>query len=384
MKTKLLTLNTIIISIFIIMGCTGNTKKENTCGCSTVKAENFDKQVNGKQVKLYELNNPDGIKVLITNYGGIIVSICAPDTAGNYEDIVLGYDSIDSYVKHISDNYFGALIGRYGNRIGKGRFSIDGQVYQLTTNNGENHLHGGPGGYHQVVWEVTKFENNVLALHYGSPDMEEGYPGKLSVDVTYTLTPDNGLKIDYKATTDKKTIVNLTSHPYFNLTGQTNETINGHLLQIMADYYTPVDSGLIPTGEIAEVKGTPFDFRELKAIGQNLEVQDEQINYGGGYDHNFVLRESNSLRLVAKVVEEKSGRIMEVYSIEPGLQFYGGNFLDGSLKGHCSVPYGHRTGFCLETQHYPDSPNKPDWPSTILEPGQEYATTTIYKFLVKN
>lgn len=346
----------------------------------------FDTSIDGKAVKLYTLKNRNGLEACITNYGGKVVSLIIPDRKGNKADIVMGFSSIADYLK-AKEPYFGALIGRYGNRIAKGKFSLNGETYTLATNNGENHLHGGKKGFNAVVWDAKQADEHTLELTYLSKDGEEGYPGDLQVKVTYTLTDDNVLKIEYTATTDKATVVNLTHHSFFNLSGEGNGTINAHLLTIHADHYTPVDQGLIPTGEIAPVAGTPFDFRKPKAIGQDLFVKDQQLEYGHGYDHNFVLdqntRDSSGLLLAAVVSDPFSGRVMEVRTTEPGLQFYGGNFLSCADTGKAGKPYKFRSSFCLETQHFPDSPNHSNFPSVVLQPGQTYHSVCEYKFSAK-
>jgi aldose 1-epimerase len=345
----------------------------------------YGKTREGQAVDLYVLINANGMQAAITNYGGIVVSLTAPDRNGKFADIALGFDKLDDYLA--GHPYFGAIIGRYGNRIGKGTFTLDGKKYDLATNNGANHLHGGIKGFDKVVWkaEPAKSEHGqALKLSYVSKDGEEGYPGNLNVTVTYTLTDKNELRMDYHAATDKATPVNLTNHSYFNLAGHGNGDILGHELQINADRFTPVDAGLIPTGELRSVQGTPFDFRQPVAIGKRINQDDEQLRLGKGYDHNFVLnRKGPELSLAARATESASGRVLEVYTTEPGVQFYCGNFLDGSNVGKGGKVYKHRYGFCLETQHFPDSPNKPSFPSTILRPGGEYKTTTVYRFSAK-
>jgi len=340
----------------------------------------------GTEVRLYTLSNKNGLSTTVTNYGGIIVDLMVPDKDGKMGDIVLGYEKVEDYVK--DSPYFGALIGRYGNRIGKGGFVLDGVTYDLAINNGQNHLHGGLKGFDKVVWHAAEEQSPdgpSLKLHYLSKDGEEGYPGNLDVNVTYTLTNENELKIDYQATTDKTTICNLTQHSYFNLKGQGNGNILGHDLMINADNFTPVDEGPIPTGEIRSVENTPMDFRKSTLIGERIDVDDQQIKYGLGYDHNWLLnKKSNEMTLAASVYEPQSGRCMEVWTTEPGIQFYSGNFLDGSNIGKSGKVYNHRNGFCLETQHYPDSPNKSNFPSVVLRPGEKYETTTIYKFLTNS
>ncbi len=339
----------------------------------------FETTVNGKKVSLYNLENNKGMMVQITNYGGRIVALWVPGKEGNYSDIVTGFDTIDGYIRDKS--YFGALIGRYGNRIAGGKFTFDGKEYTLPVNNGPNSLHGGTSGFDHKVWDVKKNTPDSLVLHYLSKDGEEGYPGNLSVTVTYSLNDSNELKIDYAAETDAKTIVNLTNHAYFNLSGHDDGDILGHVLMIDADRYTPVDSTLIPTGELATVEGTPFDFRTPTAIGERIDADDVQIRYGNGYDHNLILNKDDSeMALAARVEDPVSGRIMEVYTTEPGVQFYTGNFLDGNSVGKNGTPYKFRHAFCLETQHFPDSPNHDNFPDTVLEPGEHYSSSTIYKF----
>ena len=344
----------------------------------------FDQSLDGQQVKLYTLTNESGMLAEITNYGGRVVSLWVPDKEGSYADIVLGYETLDEYLNG-PENYFGCLVGRYGNRIGQGTFEIDGQSYSLATNNNENHLHGGDKGYNQVVWNANQPDPQTLELSYLSPDGEEGYPGNLSIRVVYRLTNENELKVEYWATTDKTTHVNLTHHSYFNLHGAGVGDINDHMMQILADRYTPVDEGLIPTGELASVDGTPMDFRAPTPIGTRADDDFQQLQFGSGYDHNYVLNsQEEGLRMVAVVEEPVSGRRMEVWTNEPGVQFYGGNFLDGSVRGKGGKPYNHRSGFCLETQHFPDSPNKDNFPSTLLNPGEEYYSICSYKFGVKD
>ncbi|MGV8138802.1 MAG: aldose epimerase family protein [Mangrovibacterium sp.] len=333
-------------------------------------------------MQLITLRNTHGLKAVITNYGGRVVSMFAPDRNGRFEDLVLGYDKPEDYL-HSNEKYYGALIGRYGNRIGKARFRIGNQMYFLERNNGENSLHGGNGGFHNVCWVARQVNDGTLELEYVSNDMEEGFPGTLAVRVIYCLTDNNDLKIEYFASTDKPTVVNLTHHSFFNLTGDPSKTINNHILQIPAAFYTPVDEGLIPTGEIASVEGTPFDFRTPTAIGERLGKNHDQLKFGGGYDHNWVLdarEDKGPLKMVAKVVDPESGRVMTVYTNEPGIQFYGGNFLDGKDTGKGGIAYGHRTAFCLETQHFPDSPNKDNFPPVLLQPGEEYYSICLYHF----
>ena len=352
----------------------------------TVTVAPFGKMPDGRAVSLYTLVNAKGMKADITNYGGIVVRLYAPDRAGRLADVVLGYDSLEGYLK--GSPYFGALIGRVGNRIAHGRFTLDGQTYTLAANNTPGgvpcHLHGGNVGFDKVLWSaeaLTTTGTAGLRLTYRSADGEEGYPGNLAVTVTYWLGNDNSLKIEYAATTDKATPVNLTQHSYFNLRGEGSGDILGHILTLKASHLTPVNVGLIPTGAITPVKGTPFDFTRPHVIGERVDAADDQIKFGGGYDHNWVIdRTSDALELVATVSEPESGRTMEVWTKEPGIQFYCGNFLDGSNVGKKGHAYPFRGGFCLETQHYPDSPNQPGFPSIILRPGQTYATETVYRF----
>jgi len=348
-----------------------------------IDSENFNTVVNGKTVGLFTLKNDNGIVVQITNYGGRVVDIWTPDKNGNFADIALGYDSISQYLNNIQ-RYYGALIGRYGNRIGGAQFTLNDTVYNLVKNDSGNSLHGGRNGFATKVWEANQIDDHTLELTYLSTDKEEGYPGNLDVKVVYTLTDDNGLKIEYWATTDKPTPVNLTNHTYFDLHGAGVGTVEDMILQINADSYTPVNAGLIPTGEIAPVEGTPMDFRDPTAIGARINDDFEQLKFGNGYDHNWVLNQSDSgLNFAAKLVDPESGRTLEVDTNEPGLQFYSGNFLNGTMPGKNGEIYKFRGALCLETQHFPDSPNKPDFPSTILNPGEEYYSICIYKFGVE-
>lgn len=348
-------------------------------------ASAFEKTVDGKKVSLYTLKNSKGLQAAITNYGARVVSLLVPDKDAKPTDVIIGFDSIDGFLNTKTDLYYGAIIGRYGNRIAKAKFKIDGKEYTLAANNGPNSLHGGPKGFEAQVWDAKPIGENALELTYVSADGEEGFPGKLNVKVTYTLTEDNELKIDYEATTDKKTICNLTNHAYFNLNGPGSGTINNHLLMVNADTYTPVDRTLIPTGKIEKVEGTPFDFRKETAIGARInDTANIQLKYGAGYDHNFVLNagKETGLNHAAHIIGDKSGIVMEVLTTEPGLQFYGGNFMRGLNKNKGATD-DYRTAFCLETQHFPDSPNQPNFPSTLLEPGKIYKTTSVYKFSVK-
>ena len=360
-------------------------------GKSAEMAKSMEKKVfgttaDGKTAELYTLKNKSGMQVSITNFGATVVSIMVPDKAGKVADVALGYDDLAGY--ELNKNYLGVLVGRYGNRIAHGKFSIDGTEYTLAKNNGDNSLHGGIKGFNKALWKAKDVSNGgeaAVEMKYVSKDGEEGYPGNLSVTVIYTLTNKNELKIDYSATTDKKTVVNLTNHTYFNLAGQGNGDILKQELMIDADTFTPVDAGLIPTGELKKVEDTPFDFRKPTAIGARIDASDEQIKLGGGYDHNFVVnrKAATGLSLAARVSDAASGRTMEVWTTEPGVQFYTGNFLDGSFKGKGGITYQKRTAFCLETQHFPDSPNHPSFPTTLLKPGEKYHTTTVYKFETK-
>ncbi|HWS89664.1 MAG TPA: aldose epimerase family protein [Pyrinomonadaceae bacterium] len=349
------------------------------------KRESFGQTRDGQAVDIYTLNNRRGAEARITTYGGAVVSLKVPDRAGRVDDVVLGFDDIGGYEK--TTTYIGALVGRYANRIAKGRFTLGGREYTLATNNGENHLHGGVRGFDKVVWKARPLAargGQALELTYLSKDGEEGYPGNLSVRVVYTLTNANELKIDYYATTDRDTVVNLTNHNYYNLAGQGSGDILGHVLTVNASRFTPTDAGAIPTGELRPVKGTPFDFTRPTAIGARIEEDYEQLKLGRGYDHNFVIDgRPGVLRLAARVSEPTTGRVMETWTTEPGMQLYTGNYLDGSDTGKGGRPYRHRYGFCLETQHYPDSPNRPEFPSTTLRKGARFRSTTVYKFSVR-
>lgn len=344
----------------------------------------FQQTIDGKLTDLYVLKNKNGMQAAITNYGGRLVSLLVPDKDGNLKDVSVGFDSVQQY-QNSTEPYFGATIGRYGNRIAKGKFSLEGKQYTLFNNNGPNTLHGGKKGFQYVVWDAKQIGDNVVELTYLSKDMEEGYPGNLEVKVVYEITDRNELKLTYGAVTDKKTVVNLTNHAFFNLNGAGSGTINNHVLFINADSYTPVDATLIPTGKIVTVASTPFDFRQPVAIGKNVDAEDEQLKNGKGYDHNFVLNKNTSggLNHAATVTADKSGIVMDVYTAEPGLQFYGGNFMQSKNKMKGGGTDDFRTAFCLETQHFPDSPNQPAFPSTVLEPGKAYSSTSVYKFSAK-
>ena len=351
----------------------------------TVAEQPFGRLPDSTEVRLFTLDNGRGMRATITNYGGIVTSLLVPGPGGDTADVVLGYDSLEGYLR--GSPYFGAIVGRYANRIAKARFTLDGRRYTLAANDAGNTLHGGLKGFDKVVWRAAPFSDSTEAgvrLSYVSADGEEGYPGRLDVEVTYALTGANTLRIDYRARADQPTVLNLSHHGYFNLAGHASGDILGHEIEILADRFTPVDSLLIPTGELRGVSGTPVDFRTPTAIGARIAQEDEQLRFGKGYDHNWVPNgETGALRLVARVREPRSRRVMEVYTTEPGIQFYSGNFLDGTNVGKGGVPYRHRAGFCLETQHFPDSPNHPDFPSTVLRPGQEMRSTTIYHFSVR-
>ena len=354
----------------------------------TLTQKPFGKTADGTPVTLYTLTNANGVQAQITNYGGTLVSLRTPDRKGRLGDIVLGWDTLTGYLN--GHTYFGALIGRYGNRIAKGKFTLEGTDYKLAVNNGPNSLHGGVRGFDKVVWKSTPLTKSVsggvgIQLTYLSPDGEEGYPGNLTVKATWTLTDDNALKLEYTAQTDSATVINLTAHPYFNLNGAGNGTVLNHIVYLNADRYTPTDATAIPTGEISSVAGTPFDFRKPTAIGARIGANNQQIKFGSGYDHNFVLnhKEGDTEILAARVSSPTTGRILEVYTSEPGIQFYTGNFLNGKDIGHGGKAYPRRSAFCLEAQHYPDSPNHSDFPTTTLQPGDTYRSTTTYKFSTK-
>ncbi len=337
---------------------------------------------NGRTVELFELSNRNGMKVSISTYGGIVTALNVPDAHGDTDDVVLGFSSLDCYLA--GHPYFGAIIGRYGNRIGNGSFSLEGQTYELAKNDGKNTLHGGLSGFDRKLWQTYPLTSSVgpqLQLRYVSADGDEGFPGEVRASVTYTLSDDNELRLDYHASTDKPTHINLTSHLYFNLAGHHNGDILDHQLTLGADSFTPVDSSLISNGELRSVDGTPMDFRKPTPIGARIDTDDEQLQFGGGYDHNWVLNRTGAeLSLAARVSEPTTGRVMDVFTTEPGVQFYTGNSLDGSLHGKNNAVYARRHAFCLETQHFPDSPNRPEFPSTVLRPGESYSSTTVYRF----
>jgi aldose 1-epimerase len=373
---------TVVTMAVVIAGCATKCTKC-ASGKSSITHESFGATADGTPVEIYTLRNENGMEARIMTYGGIIQSIKVPDRNRQFGDVTLGYDTLDGYLTN--SPYFGALIGRYGNRIAKGHFTLDGQEYTLATNNGVNSLHGGLKGFDKVVWNVAEAEvedkGPELKLTYLSKDGEEGYPGNLQVTAIYTLmAKENALQLKFKATTDKDTVVNLTAHSYFNLDGGGGDTLK-HIIYIDADKYTPVDSTLIPTGELAPVAGTPFDFRTPTAIGARIGDDNEQLKFGGGYDHNWVVNHPmGKLALDARVTDPANGRVFEIWSTEPGLQFYSGNFLDGTIKGKGGVVYPHRGTFVMEPQHFPDSPNQASFPSTVLHPGEVYHNTIIYKF----
>lgn len=366
-----------------LVGCAAASSTGHS-SAGQISKQPFGQTKDGTPVSLYTLRNAKGAEARICNYGGLVISLKVPDRKGHLDDVVLGYDNLDDYLK--DSPFFGAMVGRYGNRIAKGKFTLDGKSYTLAINNGPNALHGGIKGFDKQVWDatiqVTPDSPPSLELRYVSKDGEEGYPGTLSVTAVYTLTDDNALKLEYTATTDKDTVVNLTQHSYFNLSGKGD--ILNHLVMIRADKFTPVDETLIPTGELRPVEGTPFDFRKPTAIGARINQDDQQLKFGGGYDHNWIINKPlGKLGLAARVYDPASGRVLEVLSSEPGLQFYTGNFLDGKLKGKGGWAYTRRCAFCMEPQHYPDSPNQPNFPPVVLKPDQIYKNTIIFRFSVE-
>ena len=375
-----------VFAAVLLLGAACARRQSQSQG-ATVTQERFGTLPDGRTVDAFTLTNARGLEVRAITYGGIITSIRVPDRTGHLGDVVLGYDSLAGYLK--ASPYFGAIIGRYGNRIANARFTLDGKTYHLPANDGKNSLHGGTVGFDKVVWDARPLppDSGVgIVLSHTSPSMDQGYPGALTVRVTYRLTDSNQLVVDYEATTDAATPVNFTQHSYFDLAGAGTGDILGHWLTIYADSFTPIDSTLIPTGKLAPVDGTPFDFRSATPIGARINATDEQLRRGRGYDHNFVLNGSPSLEHpvhAARVLEPGSGRTLDVYTSEPGIQFYSGNFLDGTITGKAGRVYGHRFGFCLETQHFPDSPNQRAFPSTILRPGQTYRSRTIFTFGVE-
>ncbi|MBN2425426.1 MAG: galactose mutarotase [Calditrichaceae bacterium] len=371
----------LITFLFTLSSCQNETKEQ-----SGMKKELFGKMPDGKEVYLYSISNKAGATMNVINYGAIIQSLTMPDKNGKFQDIVLGYDNLEGYLRN--NPYFGAIVGRFGNRIGKGQFELDGKAYQLSVNDGPNHLHGGIAGFDKKYWnleEITVPNGLGVQATYLSPDGEMGYPGNLTIKINIILTDQNELRFEYEAETDQPTILNPTHHAYFNLTGLMDNLILDHKLTIDADYITPTDSGLIPTGELLPVEGTPMDFRQPKLIGEDINMDYVPLKLAKGYDHNWVLNnyEKDVVRKVATLCDSVSGRVMEVYSDQPGIQFYSGNFLNGTIKGKGGVVYKFRSGLCLETQHFPDSPNKPDFPSVVLRPGEVYKQVTSYKFSVK-
>jgi aldose 1-epimerase len=365
-------------------------EKSQLSGVKLMTASEFSGKIDGKEVRLYTLSNKNGMVTQISNFGGKVLNLWTPDRNGKFDDVVTGFASFDAF-KKARGSYFGALIGRYGNRIAQGKFSLDGVEYQLPLNNGKNSLHGGPRGFHNVVWEARPFKNKnkeeALELKYLSPDGEMGYPGNLLVTVIYTLTHNNALKIEYSATTDKKTVVNLTNHTFFNLHGFSSgeaKSINSHVLQINASRYNPTDETLIPTGEMKPVSGTPMDFTKPVRIGDRVDQEFPDLQHAKGYDHNWILdKKAGKLTAAAVVYEPSNGRLMRVLTTEPGMQFYGGNFFKGKETGKYGEVYHHRTSFAMETQHFPDSPNQPAFPTTVLNPGETYRHVCIYQFGVK-
>ena len=377
--------------LFAFSSCNNNGEatKTSTDTTSTVTMNipdraAFKDTIEGKTTDLYILKNKNNVQAAFTHYGGRLIGLWVPDKDGKMTDVVVGFKSVEAYLQS-TERYFGATIGRFGNRLAKGKFTIDGVQYTSSINNPPNTLHGGKMGFSEVVWDADMPDSQTIVLSLLSKDMDEGYPGNLNVKVTYHLTDDNELQMEYVATTDKKTIVNLTNHAFFNLNGEGSGTINNHMLQINADTYTPVDSTLIPTGKIEPVAGTPFDFRQPQKIGARLDSVNDQLKFGGGYDHNFVLNAGKSagLNLAASVVGDLSGIVLEVLTEEPGLQFYGGNFMQSKNTFKSGVKDDFRTAFCLETQHFPDAPNHTNFASTLLEPGKEYRTKSTYKFSVR-
>jgi aldose 1-epimerase len=359
-----------------------------TSGCTQVSevqipSRDFGKDSSGGAVQIYTLKNASGMEIQLTPYGATLVSVKVPDRKGGLADVVLGFDSLEGYTQTPAPPYFGASIGRYGNRIAAGKFTLHGKSYNLAINNGPNSLHGGIRGFDKVMWTAKPSitgDDQSVEFSYLSKDGEEGYPGNLNATVTYTLTPKNEIRIHYTATTDQDTVYNPTNHSYFNLAGHDSGDILGHVVTINADRYTPVDAGLIPTGELRKVDGTPFDFRTPHTVGERIDAADEQIKLGGGYDHNWVLNRTTGLEWAARVEDPKSGRVIDCYTTEPGLQFYTSNFLYGTFHGKGGKPYARRAALTLETQHYPDSPNHPDFPSTVVRPGHEFDSTTVFRF----
>ena len=374
---------TLIFGLFILMACTNKTQPEETETLSGLKKSNFETEVDGKQTQLFVLTNTTGMEVCISNYGGRIVSVMVPDKDGTMQDVVLGFDSIDDYIN--IPNNFGATIGRYGNRIANGKITVDDVEYELPQNNFNHTLHGGDKGFDTKVFDAVQTDDQTVELSYTSKDGEAGFPGNLVTKVTMTLTDDNAIDIQYEAETDKKTVVNLTNHSYFNLSGNPENTILTHELMINADAFTPVDTTFMTTGEIADVQGTDMDFRTPTLVGERIDNYEyEQLKNGDGYDHNWVLNNDGDISTVAATVYYPgTGIELSVFTTEPGMQVYTGNFLDGTVTGRDGIVYNKRTAICLETQKYPDTPNKPDWPSAYLSPGEKYTSRCIYKFSVR-
>lgn len=378
-----------LMAVGMLASCATKDAKQE--GLSQVNREDFQAEIDGKPVDLYTLKNANGLEMTVTNFGGRVVELFTPDREGNFADIVLGHETLDKYVNYDGERFLGATIGRYGNRIKDGKFTLDGVEYQVPTNDGPNSLHGGTKGFDMVVWDAEQVDDEKLVLKYTSVDGEMGYPGTLEVTMTYELTDDNEFVVTHDAKVlDKATVLNLTHHSFFNLHGAGEGTINDHELQILASKYTPVDATLIPTGELADVEGTPMDFREATEIGARIkddytQEEFEQFRNCRGYDHNWVLDKGQTAEpeLAAVVFEPQSGRGIEVYTTEPGIQFYGGNFFDGTKAGKQGKAYNHRASLALETQHYPDSPNQPSFPTTVLKPGEDYHHVCIYKFFAK-
>ncbi|MFV0390895.1 MAG: aldose epimerase family protein [Paludibacteraceae bacterium] len=374
-----------ILIVFLVSIGLFACKKEIPSDVKLLDTANFVTQLDGKDVALYNLTSGNGVYMQVTNLGGRVVTLWTPDRNGKYEDIVLGYDNIDSYIHYKGERFLGPVVGRYANRIAKGEFTLDSVTYKVPVNNNGQSLHGGIQGLDLVVWNVASVNEHEIKLTYVSPDGEEGYPGTVNYEMTYTLTPRNEFKIVYTATTDKATVINLSHHGVFNLRGEGNGTILNHVLTLNADFITPVDSVLIPTGEILPVDSTPFDFRTATPIGERIEVENQQLKNGSGYDHNWVVSKENltEIKHDATVFEPEFGRVMEVWSDQPGIQFYSGNFFDGKVKGKYGKLLSYREGLALETQKFPDSPNHPQFPSTRLNPGETYTQTCIYKFSTK-
>lgn len=373
-----------LLALVAIVGCTGKQKEasQEVTTLSGLKKSDFQSVVDGDSTNLYVLTNSNGMEVTVTNYGGVIVSVMVPDKNGDMQDVVLGFDNIDDYVN--INNNFGATIGRYGNRIANGKIVVEGVEYDLPKNNYGHTLHGGPNGFNTKVFKANQLDGQTVEMTYLSKDGEEGFPGNLSVKVTMKLTDDNAIDISYEAETDKETVCNLTNHSYFNLSGDASNTILDDLLMVNADSFTPVDATFMTTGEIAPVEGTPMDFRTPTAIGERINADYDQLKNGKGYDHNWVLNAKGDVtQLAATVYSPKTGIELEVFTSEPGLQIYTGNFLDGTITGKNGVVYNQRTAICLESQKYPDSPNKPEWPSPYLKPGDRYTSKCVYKFLIK-